>query len=276
MSNIFKIEDAGSGLIGHWFWFMLGALLEVENSNLSKFHFTLEDDNLTQYQKESLEILQGIVTYYSNSKFDFDLKSIKPKDNNLTKLHRIPFIKKLTYKTFINSKYIFFLQKIFRAGLEKNYKTKLKNFPSTIYIRRKNSQFSKGNANDGDMKNIIRRQIINEDDLCRYLETKNVFCIQAEDFHVGDKLLLFYNAKNIIAPNGGGLVYSFNCKKNTNIFEIAVKNTHQWTYHYHDISFILGCNWKRYSEVNKVDYYDNINVDIQKLDFFLKKNKVFN
>lgn len=273
MKNIYQLEEAGSGLIGHWFWFMLGSLADL-NQNSHSYHITLQDKQLTQYQIESFEILKDIVTYYPDFSNALPLASVYPKNSIVTKWNNLFFIKKIIYETFIDKKYIKFLNKIFSIGLSKNFNNTIRKFPKKIYIKRQNSQFSKGNANDGDKKNIIRRQIINENELCEYLTKKNFFCIQAEELHVGEKLLLFENAKCILAPNGGGLVYSFMCKKNTSLIEIVAKDPHQWVNQYHDISHILGLKWRRYQDVKKLDYYDNINVDISKIDKYLKKNSI--
>lgn len=266
----YKIEEAGAGFIGHWFYFMLTALYKINDKNC-KVSICLDDKDLTDYQTQSLEILSYKYKYTADHSDSIFLPSIKPLPS--ATLSRFNFFKFVNKNTFMPKKYYFFLRDLFEEAINLNYVSKINNFPKKIFIKRSGSHLLKGNSLDSKIKNIKRRQIINEYEIEKLLKKKGFFIVDTADYHVGDKLLLFKNAKIILGANGGGLTYTFFAGQNTKICEIVTKNPHQYIDHYKDQSYALGLQFYRFDKVIKKDELDNIIVNEELLmDYLLSNN----
>ena len=265
----YKIEEAGAGFIGHWFYLMITALESIKNDH-QKCQICLDDQNLTDYQTQSLEILSHKYQYTKDISGSILLPSVKPR--NFSKFN---LWNKYFDKSFIPSKYFFFLRDLFESSLKLNYQTKIKKFPKRIFIQRTGSHLLKGNSNDGAIKNIKRRQIENENALAKFLLERDFFIVDTAKYHIGDKLLMFRNAEIVLAANGGGLTYTFFSGVKTKICEIVAKDPHQFIDHYLDQCRALSLDFFRFDDVQKVDDHDNIIVDLNLLESFLKTNNLF-
>lgn len=266
----YKIQEAGSGFIGHWFYLMLPALRKIRDNK--KCYICLDDKNLTDYQKQTFELLSYKYEYTENDSNFKLLQSIKPISSSAWDKYNIFKIFKKNF--FIHKKNFFFLRKLFEKSLNENYTTNIKKFPKKIFIKRSGSHLLKGNASDARIKNIKRRQIINEDELEKFLEKNGFFIVDTKNFHIGDKLLFFKNAEIVLGANGGGLTYTFFSGNQTKICEIVAKNPHQFIDHYKDQCVALGIEFYRFDDVKKIDEFDNIIVDIKLIKEYLKFNNL--
>ena len=90
-----------------------------------------------------------------------------------------------------------------------------------------------------------------------------------EDYTIKEKIKIFYNANIILGANGGGMTFLFMSQPGTRYIEIVSKNNHQWIDHYKQISRLFKIKFFRFSDVKKIDEFDNIIVDKHKLDLFI-------
>lgn len=105
----------------------------------------------------------------------------------------------------------------FYNSIVENIKQKHGNqeLPSNIYISRRTWMHN-------DLSNIgtnytTRRKLINENELVDILQKKGYTEIFTENLSTIEKVLLFNNAKNIIAPIGGGVCNALFCNNKVNI-----------------------------------------------------------
>ena len=66
--NIYKIEDAAKGWIGHWFYFMITSLSRIPNFGKEKIKIFFDREDWTDYQKETFEILSNKIEVVSEPK----------------------------------------------------------------------------------------------------------------------------------------------------------------------------------------------------------------
>lgn len=267
----YKIEEAGAGFIGHWFYFMITALEKIKKLD-QKCLICLDDQNLTDYQIQSLEILSHRYEYTTDTSGSILIPSIKPREFPI--INKFKFLKNIFDVSFIPSKYFIFLRNLFETSLKLNYQTNIQQFPKKIFIKRAGSHLLKGNSSDASVKNIKRRQIENENELESFLLENGFNIIDTSNFHIGDKLLMFRNADIVLGANGGGLTYTFYAGTKTKICEIVAKNPHQFIDHYLHQSRVLNLDFYRFDDVNKIDKFDNIKVDLNILGNYLKTNNL--
>lgn len=247
----YKIEEAGRDYIYHWFVYMVGALKQIDIS--SKIDIYFDTNNCTAYQKETFDILSDFVNLtYDDSNYIL-IPSIKPID--ATNNSNIDHVDISTYS---------FLRELFLSRITQTDK----NIYEKIYIRRNRSHLCEGNMRDN---NARRRQIVNEDELILGLEKIGFKCINFEDYTVSEKIRMFNNAKIILSPQSGGLVFSLFADQKTKVIEIYPPNPHQYCDQYFHICKNLNINFTRYCDVEKVDYYDNMKVNVSSLIDFVSK-----
>ena len=247
---IYKIEESGKNWIYHWFVYMVGALNKVDLS--SKIDVCFDAEDFTAYQKETFELLKdviNVVPYTENSTF---IPHNKPTDitNNSGRFH-------------VDPKSYSFLRELFLSRVGGFDTTGYEN----IYICRSKAHLCEGNRND---RNSRRRHILNEGELVESLEKEGFKAIHFEDYTVSEKVQIFNNAKRVIAPQSGGLVFSLFASPTTEIIEIYPPNPHQYLDQYIDICRVLGIPFKRFIDVVKMDRYDNMTVQPEKLINFIK------
>ena len=247
---IYKIEDGGRVFIYHWFVYMVGALKNVDLS--SKIDVCFDAQDYTAYQKETFEILSdliNVVPYTENSTLISQNKPINI-SNNSGRFHVDP-----TSYSFLRELFLSRVSGFDTTGYE------------NIYICRSKAHLCEGNALT---QNIKRRHILNECELVKSLENEGFKAIHFEDYTVSQKVQIFNNAKRVIAPQSGGLVFSLFASPTTEIVEIYPPNPHQYCDQYIDICRELGIPFKRFVDVVKLDRFDNMTVQPEKLINFIQ------
>lgn len=248
----YRIEEAGKGWIGHWFWLMLGALNNIPEFGKEKIQICFEDEDWTPYQLETFEILKDKMELVPNTTPHIFIPSIKPihAQNGLN-------------ISFIDRNVLIFVKDLFLSSIGD---TKIEGY-ERIYIRRNLSHLSQGNERD---KNIRRRQIINEDQLVEKLKDLDFKIINLEDYHTRDKIRIFNNASVILGPNGGGMCFTFMAQPRTKYIEILPTNPHQYIDMYRDMCREFNLEFHRFQDVIKEDHLDNMSVNIDSLISYLK------
>lgn len=252
---IYKIEDAGKGWIGHWFYLMITSLSRIPNFGKEKIKICFDREDWTDYQKETFEVLKEKIEVVSKPKDYIFIENTKP----LTFTNNSPF-------SFIDQSLFQFLRNLFLSEIEdKNIEGYDK-----IYICRNLSHLTQGNEEDIACKNIKRRQILNEDELVPHLENLGFKCINLENYHLRDKIKIFYNSSFIIGPNGGGMSFLFAGNLNLKYIEIVTPNPSQYIDHYKDLCEYFGFSFNRYTKILTCDSNDNILIDIDDFVSYVK------
>lgn len=274
----FKIEDCKSGMIGHWIWLMIAALKDIKDFKKEKINVCFDDEDFTQFQKETFELLKNRINVVKKDQNFILVPSIRARTSllrffckiNYELLKNYIFFFKLFFKkfflndgAFIEKKYFIFLRNLFITEIKD---MKLEGFKK-IFIKRKGSEKIKGNLSDGNSGK--RRQIVNEDEISLLAKKKGFKVISMEDYTIKEKIKIFYNANIILGANGGGMTFLFMSQPGTRYIEIVSKNNHQWIDHYKQISRLFKIKFFRFSDVKKIDEFDNIIVDKHKLDLFI-------
>ena len=73
-----------------------------------------------------------------------------------------------------------------------------------------------------------------------------------------------------MGANGGGMAFLFMSKPGTKYIEIVPRDPHQWVDHYKQMSRLFNFKFFRYDNVKKVDEYDNMIVDKENFENYLK------
>ena len=130
-----------------------------------------------------------------------------------------------------------------------------------IYISRKYNSIIETHTN------ISTRHIVNEDEFYEIVLNPNGFqFICMEDLTVLKQIQLFANAKTIISPHGSALSYSLFANKETHIIEVLpTTNTHAY---FRDICSHIGIHYTLYSNVEVLDNYLNMKIDINHFNTF--------
>ena len=241
---IYKIPECGHNFIYHWFFIMLGSLKDIDLSK--KIDICFDQKDFISYQKETFEILSDVINVVPNT-CDWELLPIcETLDNGK-----------------LNPDIYYFLRELFLSRIKNDFDTV---DYSKIYIRRDKSHTCEGNVWD---KNARRRQIVNEQELVDKLSEIGIKSIYFEDYTVSQKIQIFNDASLIIAPQSGGLVFSVFANKDIDILEIYPPNPHQYCDHYLNICEELDIPFRRFRDVTKVDYYDNMIVNPEQLVNFI-------
>jgi hypothetical protein len=106
------------------------------------------------------------------------------------------------------------------------------------------------------------RQIVNEEELMKYLEPFGFRRVFMEDLEVKDQIRLFSEAEIIITPHGSALAFSTFCSENATIIEILDKPLTELK-HYSHIAWYLGFNFVRFRDC--VPEGENLIIDCGKL-----------
>lgn len=239
----YKIQAAGGDFIYHWFVLMLGALKDIDLS--SKINVCFDDENFISYQRETLEILSDVINVVPNT-CDWTLvESVKQVDG------------------IVDPGVYTFLRELFLSRVKDDFDT---TEYKKIYIRRDKSHLCEGNAADNSAR---RRQIVNEQELVDRLADVGIKSVYFEDYTVSQKIQIFKNASLVVAPQSGGLIFTLFAEQNADIVEIYPPNPHQYCDHYINICGPLNIPFRRFRDVTKVDYYDNMIVDPEQLVNFI-------
>jgi hypothetical protein len=249
----YKIEEAGAGWIFHWVVLMIGALKQVDHS--SKIDVCFDHEDFSEYQKESFELLSDVINVVPNNCQWTLLPSIKPID--CQNGSGLPCVEHDTYH---------FLRDLFLSRVGNDFDTSEYN---KIYICRSKSHLCEGNRGDNSAR---RRQIVNEGEVVESLEEIGIKPIFFEDYTMSQKIQIMRDASLVVAPQSGGLTFTLFANKDADIVEIYPPNPHQYCDQYIDVCRALNIPFRRFYDVSKVDFHDNMIVDPKLLsNFILKK-----
>jgi capsular polysaccharide biosynthesis protein len=254
--EVYKIEDAGKGWIGHWLYFMITSLNKIPEFGKEKIKICFDREDWTDYQKETFEILSNKIEVVSKPKDFIFIESTKPNPdafNGSLIYHIEPFLFDFLRNLFLSE-----IENKFIDGYDK------------IYIRRNLSHLTKGNEEDSACRNIRRRQLLNEDELVVHLEKLNFKCINLEDYHLRDKIRIFHSASCIVGPNGAGMSFLFASNPNLKYIEILTPNPSQYIDHYRDLCRYFGFSFNRYNHILSSDNNQNVTIDIDNFISYVK------
>ena len=263
--TIFYLEGRGGMYLYHFFVYNLGGLLYILNKKYNtrvlntsvlledkskivnlptteiKFPIKIHMKDILPFQREAFEIIKDkfILVEDLNTILEYEIVSI----------YGETCIKDIVD----NPRVIFpFLRDLFHEKC--NYQL-IKE--KRIFITRKNSE-SQHNG-------LLKRYILNENELKNMLKKYNFDFIQLEEYNTNDKIKLFMESDVILSTHSGSLTFSMFANKKTKIIELLNKGTIGFHHnHYIGICNTLGLNYKRYSNINE-DVNGNFNINV--LDF---------
>jgi len=261
---VYNIENRHHLYMYHWFIYMLGGLNFI-NDNSDKIYinfdngtpghsYTWGNGSLTEFlgfHKESLDLI----------KHKFEVVDGFNSDDTIIRHHGSPNWSVGYLKDYKNGN----LRSVYRflkelMLVEINDSDVKKYGGKKFYISRNKSHKLAGN------NGIKRRQILNSDELETKLEERGFDTIYLEDYDVVEKIKLFTLSDTIISPNSAGLLFSIFSKPTTKIVEINVGQMNfapVMINGYRDICETFGVEY-HFFESDKVDEFDNSNVDINK------------
>ena len=130
-----------------------------------------------------------------------------------------------------------------------------------IFITRKNCELYHNE--------LLKRMIINENEIIEKLKKYNFEYIQLEDYNTYEKIKLFMESDVIISSHSGAFTLSLFCNKNTKIIEVLNHGTHNFNHsHSKNITNVLGLNYNRYTNITE-DSNGNFNLDFDKFENYL-------
>ena len=263
--TIFYLEGRGGMYLYHFFVYNLGGLLYIINKKYNiripntsalledkskivsaptteiQFPIKIHMKDVLPFQREAFEIIKDnfVLVEDLNTIPDYEIVSIygEPSITNLVENPKIifPFLRDLFSQKFNNE--------IIKG--------------KRIFITRKNSE-SQHNG-------ILKRYILNENDLKNMLNKYNFEFIQLEEYKTDEKIKLFMESDIIVSSHSGSLTFSLFSNKNTKIIEILNNGTQGFPHdHYINICNVLNLNYNRYSNINE-DQNGNFNINV--LDF---------
>ena len=251
--KVYKIDDGGVNIMWHYFVFMLGALKDIDLS--SKINLCFDNENYFSHQRESFEILSDIINVVPNTDNYQSLPFVKP--FNCSNGDGRPLVDYSVYA---------FVRELFLSRVGNDFDT---TEYSKIYIRRSRSHLSDLNKNDGVFPNARRRQIVNEDELVESLKKIGIKSVFFEDYTISQKIQIARDASLIVAPQSGALTFLLFASMSTSVVEIYPPNPHQYCDQHIDVSRALNIPFRRFSDVQKVDQWDNMLVNPSNLNNFI-------
>lgn len=254
--EVYKIEDAGKGWIGHWFYFMLTSLSKIPNFGSERVKICFDREDWTDFQKQTFEILEKKIEVVSKDQETIFVESVKPTPYS--------FNDSLIYH--IEPSLFDFLKNLFLSEIDNKF---IEGYEK-VYIRRNLSHLTQGNAEDIACRNIKRRQLLNEEELIPHLEKLGFKCINLEEYHLIDKIRIFYSSSFIIGPNGGGMSFLFASNPGLKYVEIVTPNPTQYIDHYRDLCRYYGFMFNRYSNAVSSDDNGNISIDVNDFISYLE------
>ncbi len=115
-------------------------------------------------------------------------------------------------------------------------------FLRNLFLKKRNKKFNYKNIyidrNDSTQSHC---KPINNDEIIKFLKSKNFKILRLSKFNILDQVSIFNNCNKIIAPHGAGLANITFCKKGTKILELIPSNHPNRVY-------------KRISKINNLNY----------------------
>jgi len=268
--TIFYLEGRGSQYIYHFFVLNLGGLFHILNKKYNirvpNTSVLLEDKSkivseptteitfpikiymkdILPFQREAFQIIKDKFELVEDLKIiqDYEIVSIYGEScetNNLCDHPQniFPFLRDI------------FLEKC-KYKLVKGKR---------IFITRKKSE--------SQHYGILKRSILNEDEIINMLKKYNFEYIQLEDYNTNDKIKLFMESEIILSTHGSQLTFSLFLNKDAKIIEIINKGTCNFINNHNKyICNTLNLNYNRYSNINE-DIYGNFNLNVIEFEKYL-------
>lgn len=269
--KIYHIEDRGHKYIFHWFTYMIAGLRGVGQDTFrtgpggggsfeqnadscidnddQKINITFPYiENMLDYQIQTMNLLKNFDLIKSESieKDDVVINNYGERIvDNPYHIHESGY-------SFLRSIFLDYV-----ASEDSTYRNK------SYFISRSRSHLLEGN------QGIKRRQIINEEEVLNQISCFEIEPIYLEDLDIKEKILLFRDAKVIISPNSGGLIFSLASNSSQTLLEINSSNPHQISRQYRDQCSFTGMKYERFSSTNH-DHLDNMSIDINDFKKFIE------
>ena len=268
--TIFYLEGRGGMWLYHFFVYNLGGLIYILNKKYNvrvvntsvlledkskivneptteiKFPIKIHMKNVLPFQREAFEIIKDKFELVENLNTisDYEIVSIYGET-----CQQNPYSD--------NPQFIFsFLRNLFH---EKCNHQLIKG--KRIFIT---SKYSESQHNG-----VLKRYILNENELKNILNKYNFEFIQLEDYNTNDKIKLFMESDLILSSHSGSLTFSLFSNTNTKIIEILNNGTQGFPHdHYINICSVLGLNYNRYSNINE-DKNGNFNINVIEFEKYL-------
>lgn len=248
----------------HWFIYMLGGLKFI-NDNNDKIYINFDNGKPGHWYTWGTGSLTEFLDFHTESleliKHKFEVvEELKP-DDIIIRHHGSPNWSDQYLNDYKNGSLrdvYKFLKELIQVDIN-DYDVK-KYGGKKFYISRNQSHKLAGN------NGIKRRQILNSEELENRLEKYGFETIYLEDYNVVEKVKLFTLSDVIISPNSAGLIFSIFSKPTTKIVEINVGQMNfapVMINGYRDICETFDIEY-HFFESNKVDEFDNSNVDVEK------------
>ncbi len=277
---IFLIENRGDKWIFHWYLYMLSGLRHI-NLNTSRNGYNcnwgrsnppiIEERNTEYYNAQNIIkpyniSFRNINIFETFQKESLDLIGEYFKVINYEDITEDDIIIFNYGEHILNNQYHIdtegyqFLRNIF---LKKVNVTNSKHNNKKYYISRNKSHELLGNSG------IKRRQINNEYHLMGLLKKYNIEKISLEDYTTEEKIEIFHNSSLIISPNSGALTFTLFSGNKLKIVELNVHNPGQIDFQYKNQCEFFKIPYYKFV-TDKIDGDDNMNVNIEQFDIFLK------
>lgn len=268
--TIFHLENRKGNFIYHFICFNLAGLYYIENKL-----YDIKGPDSAEYStfpllnkvvsKPSEDITYPIKIHMNDVKqFQREaFEMIKDKFILIEDLNSLPDYEVINiygaspYNSECNNPNIFrYIRNLFITKITKPIKINKR-----IFITRKNSQIYHNN--------MLKRYILNENELIKMLIKYNFEYIQLEELNFKDKIYLFMNSELVISSHGSQLSFIYFCDMNTKIIEICNKGTIGFANdQIYNIASTLKLNFTRYSQINE-DRLGNFNLNIEEFEKFL-------
>jgi hypothetical protein len=198
------------------------------------------------FHDEIFEIIKDKVTLIKN------IEEYKTEKYKIINCYGSP----LTDFPFIPEKYIHYVSSLFITKISKPFCNK-----NNIYISRKKACLCQKSASEG----VVRRTILNEDQLINAIEPFGFKTFYFEDLSIKEKIEIFSSANIILSPFGGALSFSFFANKDTKIIE-CLSNPKQPGFYeqFNHVCHVLKINYQRFSDLISDDQ-DNMVLNIPEL-----------
>jgi len=268
--TIFYLEGRGSMYLFHFFIYNLGGLMYILNK---EYHIrgepnssVLLEDKRKIVDKPTTEITFPIKIYMKDilpfQKEAFEI--IKDKFELIEDLNTISDYEIVSIYGEISRKYLSdnrqiifpFIRNLFLEKCNYNFLN-----GKRIFITRKNSELQHNG--------ILKRYILNENELKNMLSKYNFEFIQLEDYKTEEKIKLFMQSEIIVSSHSGALTFTLFSDTKTKIIEILNKGTKGFDHnHYVSICDVLKLNYNRYTNI-KEDVNGNFNINVDNFENYL-------
>ena len=280
MKTIYNLENRGSPIIGHFLFYMIAGISDIENKTIVNIgpdsdKRTSSDSYVINWNVDIREINKINIEYpllihytgercqFHNELFDIvkdkitlinDINQFKNSDYRIINNYGVPTTNSFP---FISPKYIHYIRKLILDRVNKPY-----DINNKFYISRNKSMTCANSPSQ--LYGKPRRSVINEEQLLKVLEPLGFKKVYMEDLSMKEKIELFNSANTIVGPFGGGFSCSLFANQKTKIIELLPTNPTQFCDQFKDICSVLNIKFTRFSNLIK-DENDNMLINIDEL-----------